>query len=227
MKKSAIPFNHMKNLILSGIILLTAMMSCKDSEIKKVEYKGDQKQAILDNILTRRSIRKYTAQQVSQAQIDTIMKSAIYAPSALNKQPWEVRVIQNPKILKEINDRFLKYAEGKEFQGSAARYREPGFSIFHNSPTLIVIAADKANPNAKLDVGIQLQNILLSAHAMGLGTCPLGTLVPVLNLPENADILKLLNIPEGYDVAINVSLGYAAESPKAPVRYSQKVKIIK
>lgn len=207
--------------------LLFALLSCKqDVAVERKVYTGTGKQAIIDNILTRRSIRKYTDQQVTQAQIDTIMKCAIFAPSALNKQPWEVRVIQNKQILKEINDRFLKHAQGKEFQGSAAHYREQGFSIFHNSPTLIVIAKDKSNNSSALDSGIILQNILLSSHALGLGTCPLGTLVPVLNKDENKDILQLLNIPDGYEVAINISLGYAAESPTAPKRYADKVKII-
>lgn len=207
--------------------LFAVIISCKENEnaTKKV-YSGTQKQAILDNILTRRSIRKYKEQQVSKAQIDTIMKSAIFAPSALNKQPWEVRVLQNPQILKEINTRFLKFAEGKEFQGSAARYREPGFSIFHNAPTLIIIARDKDNPISYLDSGIILQNILLSAHAIDLGTCPLGTLVPILNNPDNKDILDLLNIPEGYEVAINVALGYPDETPAPPKRFADKVKII-
>lgn len=208
-------------------LLLSSLWACKDPEIKHVSYQGSQKNAIINNILERRAIRKYTEQQVPESKIDTIMKCAIFAPSALNKQPWEIRVVQNPEILKEINQRFLKFAEGKEFQGSASRYRESGFSIFHNAPTLIVIASDKANANAKMDVGIALQNILLSADALGLGTCPLGTLVPILNLPENQDLLKLLNIPEGYEVAINVSLGYPAENPTAPIRYTEKVKIIK
>ncbi|SFQ42735.1 nitroreductase family protein [Flavobacterium akiainvivens] len=202
-------------------------VSCNDSPpVQQTTYTGSQKEAILNNILTRRSIRKYTTQQVSKAQIDTIMKSAIYAPSALNKQPWEVRVVQNPEILKEINQRFLNFAEGKEFQGSAAHYKEPGFSIFHNAPTLIVIARDKSSDISYLDSGIILQNILLSSHAIGLGTCPLGTLVPILNNPDNKDILELLNIPDGYEVAINISLGYPAEAPVAPKRFAQKVKII-
>lgn len=215
----------MKKIMIAGV-LLTGLMACKEPEITHTVYEGGQKDAIINNILNRRAIRKYTDQQVSREQIDTIMKCAIFAPSALNKQPWEMRVVQNPDILKEINQRFLNYAQGKEFQGSAAKYKEPGFSIFHNAPTLIVIASDKQSNSAKMDVGIALQNILLSADALGLGTCPLGTLVSILNLPENADILKLLNIPEGYEVAINVSLGYPAESPQAPVRYTEKVKII-
>lgn len=216
----------MKKLFPLGIALF-ALAGCEKPRVENVVYKGENQDAILNNILERRAIRKYTDQQVSQEQIDTIMKCAIYAPSALNKQPWEMRVVQNPEILKEVNARFLKFAQGKEFQGSAARYREPGFSIFHSAPTLIVIAGDKASNYAKLDIGIALQNILLSADALGLGTCPIGSLVPILNLPENADILKLLNIPEGYEVTINVALGHPAESPAAPVRYSDKVKIIR
>lgn len=215
----------MKKIILFAAIMV-AFMACKECERESVIYTGTQREAIIDNILTRRAIRKYTDQQVSTAQIDTIMKCAVYAPSALNKQPWEIRVIQNPDILKEINQRFLNYAEGRELQGSAARYREPGFSVFHNSPTLIVVAGDKSSASAGMDIGIMMQNILLSAHALGLGTCPIGSLVSVLNQPENADLLKLMNIPEGYEVAINISLGYPAENPPAPVRYTEKVKII-
>lgn len=215
----------MKKIILFGAIMV-AFIACKEPEREYVVYNGSQREAIIDNMLTRRAIRKYTDQQVSTAQIDTLMKCAIYAPSALNKQPWEIRVVQNPDILKEINQRFLNYAEGRELQGSAARYREPGFSVFHGSPTLIVIAGDKSNASARMDIGIMLQNILLSAHALGLGTCPIGSLVSVLNLPENTDLLKMMNIPEDYEVAINISLGYPAENPPAPVRYAEKVKII-
>ncbi|RYD45764.1 MAG: nitroreductase [Verrucomicrobiaceae bacterium] len=208
-------------------IAMAALAGCEKPPVQNVVYEGANRDAIIDNILNRRAIRKYTDQQISQEQVDTIMKCAIYAPSALNKQPWEMRVVQNPEILKEIDVRFQRFAKGKEFQGSAARYREPGFSIFHNSPTLIVIASDKASPYAKLDTGIALQNILLSADALGLGTCPIGSLVPVLNLPENADLLKLMNIPEGFEATINVAVGYPAESPTAPVRYSDRVKIIR
>jgi len=215
-----------KKIILTGIAGL-ALLGCEKPKMERVVYEGEGKDAIINNILNRRAIRKYTEQQVNPQDLDTILKCAIYAPSALNKQPWEIRVVQNPSILKEINDRFLKYAQGKEFQGSAARYREPGFSIFHSAPTLIVIAGDKSSPYAKLDVGLAMQNILLSADALGLGTCPLGSLVPVLNLPENMDLLTLLNIPEDYEATINVALGYPAESPTPPIRYSDKVKIIR
>jgi len=220
--------HRMKKYIFLGITLSVFMLSCtEETKVEQVVYQGSDKEAIIDNIMSRRAIRKYTTQQVSQEQLDTIMKAAIYAPSTLNKQAWEMRVIQNSKIIEEINQRFMAFAQGKELQGSAARYREPGFSISHHAPTIIVIATQKGAAHARLDAGIALQNILLSSHALGLGTCPLGTLVTVLNLPENEDLLRLINIPEDYEVTINVALGYAAENPKAPIRYADKVKIIR
>lgn len=201
------------------------MLSCQEAPVIEV-YNGEAQSAILDNMLTRRAIRKYTSQTVSNAQIDTLMKYAIYAPSSLNKQPWQIRVVKNEQWLKELNNRFLAYAEGKTFQGSAANYKDPGFSIFHHAPVFIVIARDKNNPVSSLDCGIILQNILLAAHATGLGTCPLGTVVPVMNRPENRDLLEALNIPEDYEVAINVALGYSAENPPVKQRYADKIKII-
>ena len=209
------------------IIIMFLFIACQPNVIKEQDVSETTKRnTIVENMLTRRAIRKYTDQQVSKEKLDTILKCAIYAPSALNRQPWQVRVIQNKELLDEINQRFLNFADGKEFQGSASRYKEDGFSIFHNSPSLIVIARDVNIGTSTLDCGIILQNILLSAHGIGLGTCPIGSLVPVLNLPENKDILEQLDIPEGYEVAINVSLGYADEKPVTKKRFENRVKII-
>ncbi len=212
--------------LLFVIITVFTLISCKESTVQNIVKEVSPREAIIDNMLTRRAIRKYTEQQVSKDQLDTILKCAIYAPSGLNKQPWQIRVVQNQELLKEINQRFLNFAEGKEFKGSAAHYKEPGFSIFHNSPTLIVIARDVSNNGSTLDCGILLQNILLSAHALGLGTCPIGSLVHILNLPENHDILERLDIPEGYEVSINASLGYPDEKPAVKKRYEDRVKYI-
>jgi nitroreductase len=215
----------MRKVLLATFVVMT-LISCNAQPPKKV-YEGTHREAILENILTRRSIRKYTAQQISTAQIDTIMKCAIYAPSSMNQQPWEVRVVQNPKWLAELNSRFIKNAEGKNLSGNAARYKQPGFSVFHNAPTLVVIARDKNNPSSSLDCGLILENILLSAHAIGLGSCPIGSAADLLNLPENKDLLEMLNIPEGYDVAVTASLGYPDEVPPVKKRFEEKVKIIK
>lgn len=70
---------------LMAIVLF--LSACQEKEVKQVVYEGTAKEAILDNIHSRHAIRQYTKQQVSKEQIDTVMKSAIFAPSGLNKQP--------------------------------------------------------------------------------------------------------------------------------------------
>ena len=197
--------------------------SCNDKKVTTKVYEGKSKDAIVDNILTRRSIRKYTDQEITQETLDTIMRCAIFAPSAVNAQPWEVRVIRNPAILNEINERWRKNAAPKD----AELARDPEFSVYHHAPILIVIAGESKNPKARVDVGIMLQTILLSAHGLGLGTCPIGMLIPPLILPENQNLMKLLNIPDDYEVMANIAMGYPAETPEAPIRYSDKIKYIR
>lgn len=213
----------MKNILF--LILLLCLLSCEEQPVY-VHYTDSNQEAILDNIVTRRSIRHYTKEQVSDEQLDKIMESALYAPSANNKQPWEVRIVQNPELLDQINKRFIAWAQGKTLNGRTNHYNDEGFNIFHNAPTLIVIARDKNNPYSNLDCGIILQNILLSAHAVNLGTCPLGAMVPSMNRKENKDILELLNIPDDYEVAVNISLGYPDEHPETPKRNPNKLKVV-
>ena len=186
----------------------------------------DKKNLVIDNILTRRAIRKFTTQQVSATQLDTITKCAVFAPSALNKQPWEIRIVQNADILVEINNRFLEYAKGKTLSGSASRASEPGFSVFHGAPTLIIIGKDKSNDFSSIDCGIITQNILLSAHALGLGTCPIGSLAFVFNDEKNKDLWQTLKMPATHDFALCIALGYPNEKPDVKDRDFNKVQII-
>ena len=111
---------------------------CKETAPEHKVYDGTNSDAIIDSLLTRRSIRKYTQQEVPQEKLDTIMKCAIFAPSAKNAQPWEVRVIQNPEILKEINRRHLNYLKNQDKPVSDPE----NHSVTYQAPVLILIARD-------------------------------------------------------------------------------------
>lgn len=203
------------------------LSGCKEEkEVKPIVYEGDHREAIIDNILTRRSIRQFTDQQVAEDALETILRCAIFAPSAINAQPWEVRVIQNPEILQEINKRHLNHLLANNKPVENQEY----YSALYHAPTLIVIARSKTGKGTLptyLDIGILLQTILLSAHAFSIGTCPLGALAPFLNQESNADLLELIKIPNDHEVTINIAMGYPDENPEAPIRYSEKVKIIR
>lgn len=187
----------------------------------------EHKNEVVEAIKNRRSIRSYKPEQIDQTQLDTIIDCGISAPSALNKQSWEIRVIQDADLLKRINDSFVEKAKGKELKGSAARAQEPGFSVFHGAPTLIIVAKDKSNPYSAVDCGLLAQNILLSAESMNIGTCTIGNMASILNDPDAKEFLKEINMPDTHEVAFGIAIGYKNESPEAKPRDASKVQYIK
>lgn len=131
-------------------VLSTLIVSCGDTNKLKNENM-EKKNTVVETIMSRRSIRSYKPEQISQAQLDTIIECAINAPSALNKQSWVVRVVQDTALLNAINNSFVEKAKGKKLEGSAARAQELGFSVYHGSPTLIIVAKDKSNDYSAID----------------------------------------------------------------------------
>ncbi|MDR1169342.1 MAG: nitroreductase [Prevotellaceae bacterium] len=197
----------MKLNIITALSLVTLMMSCgqpvnkEKEEDKKVEEKKEP--SAIDVIMNRRSIRSYKPEQIKDNELNTILECGVNAPSALNLQSWEIRVIQNPEILKKI-------------EGS-----------FHNAPTLIVIASAADNFFSPVDCGLLGQNILLAAESMDIGTCVLGNFTAFLNSPEGADVFKSLELSEGYKPLYSIAVGYKNERPEAKPRDKGKIKIIK
>ena len=202
-----------------------AFASCTSNESKPQVM--EQKNEVEKTIMSRRSIRAYKPEQVAQAQLDTIVQCAKNAPSALNRQSWEVRVIQSADLLARINNRFVENAKGKTLQGSAARAQEPGFNVFHGAPTLIVVAKDKNNPYSAVDCGLLAQNVLLSAESMDIGTCVIGNTASILNDPASKDFLKEINLPDTHEVVFGIAVGYKNEHPDAKPRDAAKVQYIK
>lgn len=211
------------------ILLIVAcgifLSACATQEKEKKEMK--QENEVVKTIMERRSIRAYKSDQIKPEQLDTIIQCAINAPSALNKQSWEVRVIQNADLLARINNSFVEKAKGKTLQGSAARAQEPGFSVFHGSPTLIIVGKDKSNSYSAVDCGLLAQNILLSAQSMNIGTCVIGNMAGILNDPDAKHFLDEIKMPETHDVIFGIAIGYKAETPDAKERDQNKVVYIK
>ena len=212
-------------LSLSFLVFMSCSQPAKDADTKKEPEVA--KNVVVGNIMNRRSIRKYKPEQVAQAQMDTIIQSGINAPSALNKQSWEVRVIQNPDLLNKINTAFVEDAKGKSLPGSASKAQEDGFSVFHGAPTLIIVAKDKSNSYSAVDCGLFAQNILLSAESMNIGTCVIGSVAGIFNKPQSKELREAINLPDTHEVIFGISVGYKNESPNAKPRNENKVEYIK
>lgn len=209
----------MKKICIS-VMLLAILASCQPQkkETSIVEVK-DQKNLVVENIMKRRSIRVYKPEQISPDQLDTIIQCGINAPSAMNKQSWVVRIVQDPELIKAMNDGFVAFSK---------KQQDPNFSVFHGAPTVVLVAAQKNNTMSTVDCALLGENMVLAAESMGIGSCFIAGPIGYLNSPEaKKDIYPKLSLPDDYELLYTVSLGYKNENPGPKPRDAAKVQVIK
>ena len=147
---------------------------------------------MLDEIRSRRSIRKFTADEVDDQILDQIIEMGTWAPSGLNNQPWKFIIVRDQHLRKELS-RQTKYAH-----------------IIKGAPVCIAVFLDNEQSyNRVKDIqamGACIQNMLLSIHHLGLGAVWLGE---ILNNRETVE--KILEVPESFELMAVVALGHPAE----------------
>ena len=170
----------------------------------------------------RRSIREYTSREVSERILETILEAATWAPSAHNAQPWRFIVIKNSalklKLAKTMANRWKKDLDNL-VKASVERFTKAPIVIvpcltmteMHHYP-------DKRRQKIEFLMGVQsvaaaTENMLLAAHAMGLGAC---WFCAPLFCPES--LRKVLNIPSSVEPQALITLGYTAYRQKPPSR---------
>lgn len=173
---------------------------------------------LMDAINHRRSVRDYTEKPVSNEMIEVLLEAAVAAPSAVNQQPWAFAVIQGRAKLEEYSGQAKKYLfatlpQMLELHHRSDQLSQPDYNVFHHAGTLIVIYAKPARINPNEDCCMAAQNLLLAAHGLGLGSCPIGFARPWLN---QADLKIEWGVPVNYNVVMPVVVGWPA-GPTPPV----------
>lgn len=200
----------MKKLFLAMTTVLLALGSCSSQPGEQQETAAntaDNGQAAIENIMTRTSIRKYKDQPVEQEMIDIMLKAAMAAPTAVNLQPWHFIVIDDKNTLKLLSG------------------QQP-----NNAPLMIAVCGDTNKttmPDSKgklpdfwvQDVSAATENLLLAAHAQGLGAV-WTSVYPVME--RVAEVANVLNCPENIIPLAVVRIGYPDESPKPKDKFKQE-----
>ena len=161
---------------------------------------------LLDVIKKRRSIRAYKSQPLSKEIINSILEAAKYAPTARNLQELEYKVITNINLIQQISDSITGIVK-KEYPSFKLRDRP---SLFYGAPLLIIITGPKENTWIHSDAALAVQNIMLYATSLGLGTCFIGM---VRFIEKDKEIMAELNISNDRKVAAAVICGYPDEEP--------------
>lgn len=158
-----------------------------------------------ENILTRRSIRKYTDKKLPQDLKEKIFQAAMQAPSAKNYQPWEFIAIEDKKMLQTIS-----------------RVSPHGKMLEHAALGVIVCCDVNRAVNFEygvIDTAAATQNLLLSAHGHGLGAVWIG----VYPREERVERLKeIFSLPKNIVPISMVAIGYPSEEKKRAKRFDEK-----
>ena len=172
------------------------------------------KNAVLNAISGRRSIRAYTDRPVSDAELNALIQAAQEAPSAVNRQPYHFTFVRSKAVLDEFCASWRSISRCLNPDNPPAE----DFSVFRGAPCVCFIFCDPANGWSQIDSGIAVENLALAAHALGLGSVILG--MPKLLFETGGDEwLKKLACPEGMRFCIAIGIGTPAAGKDAhPVR---------
>lgn len=190
----------MKMSVLLNVFLAVAVGVLAVKVFMPGESENSASNQVLDNIMTRTSVRAYEDKPVEEAKVEQMLRAAMAAPTAINKQPWDFVIVDDPVKLKELADSL------------------PNARMVAKAPLAIVVCGNfrktiegDGHDNWIADASAATENLLLAAHSLGLGAVwtgvypsfhRVGIIQEVLNLPDHIVPLSL------------VPIGYPAETPQ-------------
>ncbi len=165
----------------------------------------------LEAIRTRRSVRKFSDRPVEPEKLQSVLEAVQQAPSWANMQCWRFVVVQDPAVKAKISE--LSYVEA--FFAPKGYKSNPAQQSLSDAPVVIVACAEPLDSGDlhgqhyyMTDVGIATENLMLAAHALGLGSVFVGVF-------DEDQLGDLLGIPPGIRIVGLFPLGYPQDGPKS------------
>lgn len=160
----------------------------------------------MQNLLTRKSVKKYKSDPVPKELIEKIVEAGTYAPTGRNAQAPIILAVSN----RQVRDELMKL--------NAKILGAEGSDPFYNAPVVLVVLAAKERNTRVYDGSCVMENLMLAAHALGLGSCWIHRAKETFELPEGKAILKNLGIEREYEGVGNCIIGYPDHTPEAKPR---------
>lgn len=163
-------------------------------------------ETIINNMITRRSIRKYKSDMIPKETLDTILKAGTYAATGMGKQSPIIIAVTN----KELRDKLS--AMNAKIMGTDS---DP----FYGAPVVLIVLANKERPTYIYDGSLVMGNLMNAAHACGIGSCWIHRAKEEFESEEGKELLKSLGIEGDYEGIGHCVLGYIdGEEPEAAPR---------
>jgi len=161
---------------------------------------------VIDTILSRRSIRSFTPQQINDSDLKNILECALNAPSACDKQSWHFTVIQKADTLAFLDNTAKSILKQSDVPTFRQQGEDESLSLLHGAPTLIVVSGDDNDYDSIINCSAATQNMLIAAKSLGLATLWNGHINFAF---ETQQARQKCRIPDGYTPFFGVAVGYA------------------
>lgn len=159
--------------------------------------------SFINTLKSRRSCRHYQPQQITDEELNAVLEAGTWAPTAHGAQDPVIVAVQNAELRQEL-------------VALNARVRGGSADPYYGAPTLVLVFVSANNENGLQDGSCVLQNMMLAAHALGLGSCWINREIQMFNMPEGKELMQKMGLPEGLAGVGAISLGYEATEPAAP-----------
>lgn len=159
--------------------------------------------SVVQNILSRRSIRKFTDQPIPREILDIILEAGYHAPSGHNMQTWRFTVLESKKTIDQLKTAMRE---------AAATDKKVHFYGFENPDVVVLISNDKRNRDGCQDASCAAENMFLAANSFGIGSTWVNALMTLRDVEPAKTMLDKLGVPENHTVWCTAVFGY----PVAP-----------
>lgn len=164
---------------------------------------------IIEVIEKRCSTRSYTAESLTETELNTLIQAGLQAPTATNRQEIHFTVLKGDNPLLQ------------ELEEEKNRLREivnPPHNFYYEAPTVVILSAETAFGWSSIDAGIAVENMALAAEGLGLGSVIIGCVKDALMGEKQDHFSKAFHFPENYEYKIAIAFGHKAAS-KEPHTY--------
>lgn len=168
---------------------------------------------LLKALESRHSVRAYAPDAIPQQLLDSIIEAGLYAPSGKGQQNTIILQVTDPDLRNRLSEMNREIGGWKE-----------GFDPFYGAPALLIVLARKDWPTHVYDGSCVMQNLMLAAHSLGLGSCWIHRAREEFETEFGRDLLKSLGIEEEYEGIGHCILGWpAGQEPVAAARKEHRV----
>ena len=166
---------------------------------------------VITTIKSRRSVRAYKRDIITKDVVDAIIEAGIFAPTGHNQQAWHFTVIQDREVIGGINQKCKKLMADVKVDWIKNIAENPKHDITYNAPVLVIISAMRSALTGKTDSAAAMQNMMLAAESMNIGSCWMGLVNFIFG---SEDETAKLGIPDEYEPQHAAVFGYKADDTK-------------